>query len=254
LTVDVYRREIDRFAQWRGAKTDIRRVSPATIARYFTTAERWVAEPKARRTVNRAKTALRMWFAYAEAAGTVRASPVRLLRNAKTDAAIGKVMSAGEMERFEAVLEERAVNRAGRRDVVLFRLLIETGMRLTAALNVRVEDLELDSGALITEGKHARVQRVAFPEGVARGLAGLIEENGTAEGPVFRGRSGEPLSARAAQYRFRLVLAAAGVETDVGVHSLRRGFARRILEETGDPRAASVALGHRSALTLGAYV
>jgi integrase/recombinase XerD len=90
---------------------------------------------------------------------------------------------------------------------------------------------------------------VYFPKEVATLLKRQIKEE---RGPIFRGRS-DWLSVRQAQYRFRQVLAAAGIERAVTVHSLRHTFATRLREETGDLRLVQVALGHRQLATTQVY-
>jgi site-specific recombinase XerC len=96
------------------------------------------------------------------------------------------------------------------------------------------------------------VQRVHFPKEAARLLAKYLRAERVAAGAVFRGRGGR-LSVRQAQYRFRQLLAAAGIERALTVHSLRHTFATRLREETGDLRLVQVALGHRQLATTQVY-
>jgi integrase/recombinase XerD len=61
------------------------------------------------------------------------------------------------------------------------------------------------------------------------------------------------LSARQAQYRFRLVLDLAGIDRLVTVHSLRHRFAAELHRRTGDLQVVQAALGHRQLGTTGVY-
>ena len=87
----------------------------------------------------------------------------------------------------------------------MFNLLLKSGMRLGAALNVGVEDLDLNDCSLVSEGKHARIQRVEFPRDVAGMIREHLHTEGIRTGAVFLGRSAQ-LSSRQAQYRFRSAL------------------------------------------------
>jgi site-specific recombinase XerD len=61
------------------------------------------------------------------------------------------------------------------------------------------------------------------------------------------------LSARQAQYRFRLVLDLAGIDRLVTVHSLRHRFAAELHRRTGDLQIVQAALGHRHLGTSEVY-
>ena len=103
-----------------------------------------------------------------------------------------------------------------------------------------------------TCGKHAREQLVYLPPDVVKLLRRHLREGGVTDGAIFRGASGR-LSPRQAQYRFRQVVAAAGIARPVTVHSLRHTFATRLRERTGDLRLVQAALGHRQIATTEVY-
>ena len=151
-----------------------------------------------------------------------------------------------------AALEERAVDAVGRWDRMLFTLLLRTGMRLSAAFALTVEDVDLDEGVAVTVGKHARAQQVKLGDEVAGMLRGYLRDCSITSGPIFRARA-TPLSPRQAQYRFHAVVAAAMIERAVTVHSLRHTFATRLAERSGDLRVVQAALGHRQLATSEVY-
>jgi site-specific recombinase XerC len=196
-----------------------------------------------------------MFFDHLVLRGTLRHSPARLLKNGRTDRPIPKALTDDEVKRFERALAAAAKESAiGRRDQVLLTLLLKSGMRLTAALAIDVEDLNLDDCSLVSRGKHGRIQGVYLPRRVARMLRRHIrEQGGDTGGAVFRSSQGRRLSARQAQYRFRLVLALAGIDRPVTVHSLRHRFAVELHKRTGDLQVVQTALGHRQLGTTQVY-
>jgi len=255
LTISVYARELRRFLAWAKPRTDVRRVSPVQLARYLTTPSLQVTPSgtkRSARTTNRTKTALRLLFGYLTLAGTLRHDPSRLLRNAKTDRPLPTPLSEAEERRFVKALERDRRCREGRRDHALFTLLLGSGMRLAAALALDVEDVDLRSGTARSVGKHARIQDVVLPREVVRALRAYLRGESVTSGAIFRSARGR-LSSRQAQYRFKAVLAAAGIERRLTVHSLRHTFAVRLQERTGDLRIVQAALGHRQLGTTEVY-
>jgi integrase/recombinase XerC len=256
LTIRVYRSELDRFLAWAGPRVDVRRVRPQTIARYLTSPESLVSPDGTKRsvrTVNRTRTVIRLLFGYLAETGTIRRSPARVLKNARTDPPIPLALTDEEVRRFLHVLDvEAEEGEIGRRDRVLFTLLLRSGMRLAAALALDVEHLDLTAGTAATNGKHNREQRVILPRDVVKLLRRHLKETGVTTGAVFRTSRGR-LSARQAQYRFHSLIELAGIARPLTVHSLRHTFATRLRERTGDLRIVQAALGHRQLSTTEVY-
>jgi len=255
LTIQVYKAELLRFAKSVGSQTQVRTFLPDKLARYLTEdATRLTPEgtPRSARTLNRTKATLRLLFRYLHDTGAIQRDPTRVLRNARTDRKEPLVLTSEETTRLLAALKERATDSLGRRDRVLFTLLLRSGMRLGAALALDVADVDLAANCAISQGKHSKVQKVYFPKDVATLLKRHLKDKDIAAAAVFRGNRGR-LSVRQAQYRFRQVLATAEIERTLTVHSLRHTFATRLREETGDLRLVQVALGHRQLATTQVY-
>ena len=255
LTISVYRRELERFGRWLGAGSDVRRVRPDALARYLTEPSLLVTPPGAKRnarTMNRTRTVLRLLFSYLTLSGTLRQDPSRLLKNARTDGPLPTPMSEAEERRFVRALDRNLWCREGRRDQALFTLLLRSGMRLAAALALDVADVDLRTGTARSIGKHAHVQDVVLSRDLARLLSSYLRNEGVTNGAIFRSARGR-FSSRQAQYRFKDLLATAGIERPLTVHSLRHTFATRLRERTGDLRIVQAALGHRRLGTTEAY-
>ncbi|MBZ0269958.1 tyrosine-type recombinase/integrase [bacterium] len=255
LTTTVYRSELDRFARWLGSRP-IDRIRPDTLARYLTSPaalQSPAGYPRSARTVNRTRTVLRLFFAYLTEVGTVRRDPARLLKLARTDRGTPTSLTDDEVRRFRHALDvEAKATSIGQRDRALFTLLLDSGMRLSAALGLQVRDLDLETGTASTTGKHGRVQDVVLPNRVVRVLRQHLKRERITSGPVFRGRT-DRLSPRSAQYRFHRIVELAGIDRPVTVHSLRHTFATRLRRKTGDLRIVQVALGHRQLGTTEVY-
>ena len=71
--------------------------------------------------------------------------------------------------------------------------------------------------------------------------------------PVFPGRGGGPISARAVQLRIRQLAQRQGLFKRVHPHLLRHSFASHVLESSGDLRGVQELLGHADIATTQIY-
>jgi site-specific recombinase XerD len=197
---------------------------------------------------------LRLLFAHLVDRGVLSTSPARLLKNGRIDRPLPVALTEAETRRLTRALDAAAEDSAlGRRDRLLFTLLLRSGMRLSAALALDVADLDLASGTATSRGKHGRVQGVFLPRDLIQLFRSYLKGEAIKSGALFRSARGSRLSARQAQYRFCAALDLAGIDRPVTVHSLRHTFATRLRERTGDLRIVQAALGHRHLATTEVY-
>ena len=86
-----------------------------------------------------------------------------------------------------------------------------------------------------------------------------IDSDGMTENdcPLFPSRNGQgqkPLSRRNAHDVLKTAFEAAGLNGHLATHSLRKSFAQRMDEQTGDIFAVQEMLGHRSVATTQKYL
>jgi len=132
------------------------------------------------------------------------------------------------------------------RDLALLSLLIDTGIRIGEAANLRPQDI--GSSSIWVEGKTGG-REVPISDETRRLLEGIGDTS-----RVFRGRWG-PLT-RSGMYRIvRLALTSAGVAGPKrGPHVLRHTFARQWIMAGGDIFSLQKMLGHSSMSMVRRYV
>jgi site-specific recombinase XerD len=146
------------------------------------------------------------------------------------------------------------------RNLALVGVLARAGLRLSEALALNTDDVELrprSGWALIRQGKGAKERQVplntelrwavteyldARPEGMASELA------------LFVTRSGKRLGPRAVQRMVAGAARRAGIERQVTPHMLRHTFATRFLQKGGDLATLRAILGHASIATTSRYL
>lgn len=152
--------------------------------------------------------------------------------------------------------------RTGRRDHALLVTAIQTGLRASELLGMRVTDVHLGTGPHVSCMGKGRKQRSTplLLETVDILAAWLQERAGSPSDPVFPGPRGEPLSRNAlGQLVNRHAQAAAAgcpslASKKVTPHVLRHTCAMRLLESGVDVTVISMWLGHESLRSTQVYL
>jgi site-specific recombinase XerD len=140
-----------------------------------------------------------------------------------------------------------------RRDEIFFRLVYACGLRLGEAVRVRVEDIDVASGALRVVGKGDKERRIYLKPELLAELTSYIQRTGV-ETYLFPGRSGnEPITRRNMEMRFKDYVRAAGLPNHVTPHTLRHSIAVHYLINGAPITIVQRLLGHESLATTGIY-
>lgn len=145
------------------------------------------------------------------------------------------------------------------RDTALLEVLYGTGARISEAVGLDVDDVDLIEGTVLLRGKGGKQRivpvgsfaRAAVDAYLVRGRPALV---GAASGPalLLNARGGR-LSRQSAWNMLVKTAAAAGVTAVVSPHTLRHSFATHLLEGGADVRVVQELLGHASVTTTQIY-
>ena len=191
---------------------------------------------------NQIVSAIKTWY---EISGTGRINPV-LLERPRRGRALPKVFSKDEVRRILNAA------RNGKHKLILW-MVYSCGLRRSEITNIRLEDLDRDRGILfIKEGK-GRVDRIVpVSEKVWEKIDEYIASYTPAEF-LFGGAGGGRYSVESVYQVFKQALKRAGINKDVGVHSLRHSYATHLHESGLDIRYIQELLGHKSTKTTEIY-
>ena len=139
-------------------------------------------------------------------------------------------------------------------------MLYGTGARISEAVGLDVDDLDLEHGSVRLDGKGGK-QRVvpvgSFARGavegyVVRARPGLAA-GGRGTPALFLNARGGRLSRQSAWAVLQSAVARAGIGVDVSPHTLRHSFATHLLDGGADVRVVQELLGHASVTTTQVY-
>ena len=239
------------------------------------------------RSIQRRLSAVRSFYAFllreapaaALAAGSAAARRrARLTRNPAHDVRAPKAMRrlphTLDADQMARLLEFRTEDSLSARDKAAMELLYSSGLRLSELVSLDLPAIDLEDrtvrvvgkggkSRVVPIGRHAidalRVwlaERSALLGGARDRPAGedrAAAEHGVIRSPVFIGRSGNRLTARAVQRRVGLWARRQGLSVHVHPHMFRHSFATHLLESSGELRGVQELLGHADIATTQIY-
>jgi integrase/recombinase XerC len=204
------------------------------------------------RSLQRALSAIRSFFAYLEREGVVSANPAANVRPPKSRRKLPGVL---DTDQTAQLLDFEPAAEGDLRDRAIIELLYGSGLRLSELTALSVADLDLDAGFVRVLGKGRKVRQVPVGAHCKRALEAYFACRGRAAptDPVFAGRGGKPISPRTVQKRLKRVAIRQLGSDALHPHMLRHSFASHLLESSGDLRAVQELLGHSDISTTQIY-
>jgi integrase/recombinase XerD len=276
-TVAAYRRDLHRYADYLAelGVSDPSQVSSAMVGNYAASLREgiaapdgkgWIEAPLANASVARAVIAVRSLHRFAAAEGLTAEDPARSVRPPKPPRRLPKALS---LEQVQAILAVPATDsEVGLRDAALLELLYGTGIRISEAVTLDVDEVDRlartpadepapglrvlgkgDKERIVPVGSYARKALDAY---LVRGRPMLVAA-GRGTPALFVNTRGDRLSRQSAWAVLRSVAEKAGITAEVSPHTLRHSYATHLLDGGADIRVVQELLGHASVTTTQIY-
>jgi site-specific recombinase XerD len=169
------------------------------------------------------------------------------------------VVSALSVDEVRAILSScRGFRFIQRRDEALVRFLIDTAARVSEALDLTVDRLEVDVGRALLNGKGGKQRYVFFGQKTARSLMRYLatcESKGFRSRSIFVNHDGTPMNRRHAHQTVARLGRRANIrDKRCSPHTLRHTSALFFLRRGGDALSLQRLLGHTTLTMTNRYV
>lgn len=148
----------------------------------------------------------------------------------------------------------------GLRDRALLELLYGTGARISEAITLDVDDIDLVNRTVTVVGKGDKQRKLPLGDYAARAIdayliraRSVFAAKGRGTSRVFLNTRGAPLSRQSAWSVLKSSAERAEIDAKVSPHTLRHSFATHLLEGGADVRVVQELLGHSSVTTTQIY-
>jgi len=251
-TLEAYSRDVAGYLgflelQGLAAPSDIR---PSDVTGYLVELTSAGLAPRSRA---RLLSAVRMFHRFLMIEGYSEQNPASLIEAPKTLRRLPEVLSGPEVERLLAApVSESTIDI---RDRAMLELLYATGLRVSELVSLRVHEVNLSAGYLLTMGKGGKERVVPMGESARRALEHYLNMGRQNRGGnfIFLSRLGERMSRQAFWNIIKKRAIEAGILKNISPHTLRHSFATHLLENGADLRSVQLMLGHADLSTTQIY-
>ena len=262
-TLSSYRRDLHRYLGELAAQgvTRLDQASEEHVAAFLAALRRGDADhpPLRASSSARAVVAVRGLHKYAAREGLVEVDAASGVRPPTPPRRLPKALPVDDVL---ALLEAAGIEDSprGLRDRALLELLYGTGARISEAVGMVVDDVDMEAATVLLHGKGSkdrlvpigRHARSAVDAYLVRGRPALVAA-GRGTPAMFVNHRGGRLSRQSAWTVLRQAAERAGITADVSPHTLRHSFATHLLDGGADVRVVQELLGHASVTSTQIY-
>ena len=257
-TLAAYRNDLYQFLNFlEGHVTAWSKVQRGTIIDYIMVMKG--SQEYAAATVARKVAAIKSFFHYLLEKGILKDDPSTTLDSPRVQKRPPRALSVDDVERL---LEEPAhdTSAKGLRDRALLEILYAAGLRVTEAVSLNVDDLNLASATVRVVRARSRPPRIIPIHDRAieplqlylqRGRMQLLRDRD--ETSLFLNHRGERLTRQGLWLIVKHYVRAIGIEEEVAPHTLRHTCAAHLLGKKAEMEQVQQILGHANISTTQAY-
>ena len=261
-TVSAYASDLQDYASWLYSERkikDITDISQLDIESYIRTLRKLGLGS---RTVARRLASIHEWHRFMLAHGDISSDSSAFVKAPKQADYLPDVLSIDEVNRvIEAAGNFGSEDAISIRDAALLEFLYATGARISEAVGVKFEDIDLDDSIVKLTGKGAKQRLVPIGGCAIRAIRKYIEKSRpilSSKGKkelhtIFLNKRGNALSRQSAWF----VVVEAGERAKLGrplhPHTLRHSLATHLIAGGADVRTVQELLGHASVTTTQIY-
>ena len=260
-TLTSYRRDLTRYSDFvatlpRENVADITAEDVAAFTAYLRTGDE-EHQPLGTSSVARTVVAVRGFHRFLVREGDLAVDVTETVKPPRPASRLPKALPLEDVEAIIAAAAEPGTALAARNRALL-EVLYGTGARISEAVGLDVDDLDLDTGTVLLTGKGSKQRIVPIGSYAIEALSEYLEGArrdlvSVATPAVFLNARGGRLSRQSAWLVLTRAADRAGVTADVSPHTFRHSFATHLLDGGADVRVVQELLGHASVATTEIY-
>jgi integrase/recombinase XerC len=238
---------------------------PAVTDLDLTALREWLAHLYDRQlkpaTVRRKLAAIRALFRFLSRERRIATDPARLLRLPRMPKTLPEVPSAEVTNALLDGMEQKGDERPHpARDRLLLELLYGSGLRVSEAVGLNLDDFDRTERWIRVRGKGKKERQVPFGSRAAEALENwlqarrpVLEPVARPQNPLFLNHRGSRLSDRGARNIVKFYATWVAGDSSIHPHTLRHAFATHLLSDGADLRSIQELLGHARLSTTQKY-
>lgn len=262
-TLSSYGRDLRRYQEHLGERgiESLDQIQPQVVSDFLVSLREGDSEhpPLSAASAGRTVVAVRGFHRFALRDGLAATDPSAGIKPPSPAKRLPKALALGQVE---ALLEAAGApgTSLALRDQALLEILYGTGARISEAVGIDLDDLDLTDGVVLLRGKGSKERMVPVGSYARDAVSAYLTRArpeltavGKGTPALFLNARGGRLSRQSAWTVIGRAADRAGITTEVSPHTLRHSFATHLLEGGADVRVVQELLGHASVTTTQIY-
>jgi integrase/recombinase XerC len=197
--------------------------------------------------------AIRKFFTFLEENKVISGNPTNTVKGAKRE---DKEPGILYKEQYKALLYEASDNV---RDYAIIMTFLQTGIRLSELVNLRVEDVDFEHRILtVRQGKGKKDRQIPLVDEAAKALRNYLRYRNTElivdDDIFFLAKNGTSLNVSSVKYLVAKYVKKAGIRKKVSVHTLRHTFGAHKADKQMGIATLQELMGHKKKETTLKYI
>lgn len=209
-------------------------------------------------SIARNLAAIKVFYRFLLRERILKTDPSGLLESPKLWKKIPDVLSIEEVEDLLRVCDLHQMQ--GMRDRAILELIYATGLRVSEAVNLKVQNVNFDAGFLRCIGKGSKERIVPLGREAIISVKRYLEKvrpklakNANDDSILFLSRLGKRISRQSFWKLIKYYARKARLKKELKPHTLRHSFATHLLSRGADLRSVQEMLGHADISTTQIY-
>ena len=250
-TFENYNRDLSKFFRFLKEYkiNDIKKITKETIRLYFLKQKN---NNISNRTLGRYYSSLNSFFIYSIEHEYIDSNPLKFIDYPKYTKKIPEYIYDSQLEKLLNEKTSENIEIELRNKLIIY-LLLDTGVRVSELVNIKVSDIDIEERIIRVLGKGSKERFVFFTSKTKELLVSYLskrKENALVNNLLINYK-GEKLTERSVQKIIKLVGEKIGL--DIHPHLLRHTFATDLLNKGADIRMIQELLGHENLDTTQIY-
>jgi integrase/recombinase XerC len=197
--------------------------------------------------------AIRKFFAFMAENKILAGNPANTVKGARREEKEPNILYK---EQYKALLYEAAHNI---RDYAIIQTFLQTGIRLSELVNLRVEDVDFEHRILtVRQGKGKKDRQIPLVDEAVKALRNYVRYRNTElildDDTFFLAKNGTSLNVSTVKYLVAKYVKKAGIRKKVSVHTLRHTFGAHKADKHMSLATLQELMGHKKKETTLKYI
>lgn len=250
-TINSYLHDLETFQNWLGADPEVADIQASLLHQFLASdavLNKSNGSARTKGSTNKIKTSLKAFFAWLVQSGLTANNPATNVRVKYYQRPLPNILTEIEQKQLLKTLANTKGQRAFR-DLVIYTLILNTGLRINELVNLDIADVNLPEKRLTITAKGNHEATRFLNSRVRRTLEQYLtwrKKQAADSKALFLSSQKQRLCVRQVQRSLEQWLKTAGINKHLSIHSLRHTFASTLYEKSNNLIAVQQALGHRS--------